>query len=86
MRIVRAGGASAGTLVGSLYPSKAGFPFVSLIQPGAHQYPNEAVELVVRFFKEVGTAGWGSGMLAITLIMKDGGKSFIYTECVVPSK
>ncbi len=44
--------ASAGNLVGTLYPSKIGTPFVSLISPGTHKYPSEAPALIVRFFKE----------------------------------
>jgi polyhydroxybutyrate depolymerase len=41
----------AGKLVGMLYPSKAA-PFVSVIHPGTHKYPNEAPELIVKFFQE----------------------------------
>lgn len=44
--------AKAGTLVGALYSSKTGTPFVSVIHPGTHQYPSEAPELIVKFFKE----------------------------------
>ena len=44
--------ASAGDLTGTLYPSVAGTPFVSLIHPGGHQFPKEAPALIVRFFKE----------------------------------
>ncbi len=46
--------AKSGTLVGTLYPSKTGTPFVSLIYPGTHTFPAEAPELIVRFFKENG--------------------------------
>lgn len=44
--------ASAGALVGTVYPSERGTPFVSLISPGGHVMPTEAPELIVRFFKE----------------------------------
>jgi len=44
--------AKAGTLVGTLYPSKTGTPFVSVVYPGTHTFPDEAPELIVRFFKE----------------------------------
>lgn len=44
--------AKAGALVGTLYSSKAGTPFVSVIYPGTHTFPDEAPELIVRFFKE----------------------------------
>lgn len=36
----------------TLYPSKTGNPVVTLIHPGAHGYPEEAPELIVKFFKE----------------------------------
>jgi polyhydroxybutyrate depolymerase len=44
--------ASAGTLVGTLYPSTSGAPFVSVIHPGTHKFPEEAPPLITRFFKE----------------------------------
>jgi polyhydroxybutyrate depolymerase len=44
--------ARAGDVVGTLYPSSRGTPFVSLIHPGTHRYPPEATGLIVRFFKE----------------------------------
>ncbi len=44
--------ASAGTSVGTLYASKTGTPFVSVIYPGAHNLPDEVFGLIVRFFKE----------------------------------
>jgi len=44
--------ASAGGLVGTLYPSTSGAPFVSLIHPGTHSFPMEAPALITRFFKE----------------------------------
>jgi polyhydroxybutyrate depolymerase len=44
--------ARSGTLVGTIYPSKKGTPFVTLISPGTHTFPNEAPELIVKFFKE----------------------------------
>ncbi len=48
--------AQAGKITGTLYPSKGGTPFVSLIYPGTHTYPAEASALIVRFFQEQ-TAG-----------------------------
>ena len=44
--------AKSGDLVGTLYASKDGPPFVTLIHPGTHRYPDEATELIVKFFKE----------------------------------
>lgn len=44
--------AKAGLLVGTLYPSSKGTPFVSAIHPGGHAFPAEAPGLIVRFFKE----------------------------------
>lgn len=44
--------ASSGELTGTLYPSATGTPVVTLIHPGGHQFPKEAPELIVRFFKE----------------------------------
>lgn len=44
--------ATAGDLVGTVYPSKAGTPFVSLLSPGTHKFPTEAAGLMVKFFKE----------------------------------
>lgn len=44
--------ARAGKLVGTVYPSKGGTPFVSVIHPGTHAYPDEAPGLIVKFFKE----------------------------------
>jgi polyhydroxybutyrate depolymerase len=45
--------ASVGTLVGTIYPSTSGAPFVSLIHPGTHTFPmEEAPALITRFFKE----------------------------------
>jgi len=44
--------ATAGPLVGTLYPSKTGTPFVSVIYPGPHKLPDEAPGLIVKFFKE----------------------------------
>lgn len=44
--------ATSGPLVGTLYPSKTGTPFVSVIHPGAHKFPAEAPELITKFFKE----------------------------------
>jgi polyhydroxybutyrate depolymerase len=44
--------AQVGNLVGTRYPSSGGTPFVSVIHPGTHRYPDEAPELIVKFFKE----------------------------------
>jgi polyhydroxybutyrate depolymerase len=44
--------ASSGDLTGTLYPSATGTPLITLIHPGGHQFPKEAPELIVRFFKE----------------------------------
>ena len=44
--------AQAGDIVATLYPSKTGTPFVSVIFPGPHKFPEEAAGLIVRFFKE----------------------------------
>jgi polyhydroxybutyrate depolymerase len=44
--------AKSGPITGTLYPSKTGTPFVSLIYPGSHKFPAEAPALIVRFFKE----------------------------------
>ena len=41
---------SSGDLTGTIYPSAT--PLVTLIHPGGHQFPPEAPELIVRFFKE----------------------------------
>ncbi len=42
----------AGELTGTVYASKTGTPFVSLISPGDHKFPTEAPRLIVKFFKE----------------------------------
>jgi polyhydroxybutyrate depolymerase len=44
--------ASKGSLVGTIYASEKGTPFVELISPGTHTFPPEAPELIVKFFKE----------------------------------
>lgn len=44
--------ASDGDLIGTIYPSESGTPFVTLISPGTHKFPAEAPALIVRFFKE----------------------------------
>ncbi len=44
--------AEGGQLAGTLFPSQGGYPFVSLIHPGGHNYPAEASPLIVKFFKE----------------------------------
>ena len=36
----------------TLYPSKSGTPVVTLIHPGAHNFPPEAPALFVKFFKQ----------------------------------
>jgi polyhydroxybutyrate depolymerase len=36
----------------TLYPSKTGTPVITLIHPGAHNFPPEASALFVKFFKE----------------------------------
>lgn len=36
----------------TLYPSKSGNPVVTCIYPGGHQFPKEAVPIIVKFFKE----------------------------------
>ncbi len=41
-----------GSLVGTEYASKTGTPFVSLIHPGTHKFPEDAPPLIVKFFKE----------------------------------
>jgi polyhydroxybutyrate depolymerase len=43
---------SAGDLKGTLYPSSGGTPLVTLIHPGGHEFPSQAPEQMVRFFKE----------------------------------
>jgi polyhydroxybutyrate depolymerase len=45
---------SAGDLTGTLYPSATGTPLITLIHPGGHNFPAEAPDLMVRFFKENG--------------------------------
>jgi polyhydroxybutyrate depolymerase len=42
----------AGTLIGTKYESKGDAPFVSLIGPGDHKFPDEAPKLIVKFFQE----------------------------------
>jgi polyhydroxybutyrate depolymerase len=44
--------AKAGKLVGTVYESKGGTPFVSLVGPGGHTFPAEAPKLIVKFFQE----------------------------------
>lgn len=44
--------AKAGTLVGTVYASKNDTPFVTVIYPGGHKFPEEAPGLIVKFFKE----------------------------------
>lgn len=42
----------AGPLVGTVYESKGGTPFVGVVHPGGHTVPPEVGPLLVRFFKE----------------------------------
>jgi len=42
----------AGDLVGTEYSSKTGTPFVSLIGPGDHKFPEDAPKLIVKFFQQ----------------------------------
>ena len=42
----------AGSLVATEYPSATGTPFVAVIHPGTHKYPDEAPELIAKFFKQ----------------------------------
>ncbi|VGO21185.1 alpha/beta hydrolase family esterase [Pontiella sulfatireligans] len=42
---------SSGDLTGTLYPSKSGTPFVTLLSPGTHKFPAAAPALIVRFFQ-----------------------------------
>ncbi|MBN2163749.1 MAG: hypothetical protein JXR25_14920 [Pontiellaceae bacterium] len=44
--------ATSGDLAATCYPSEGGTPFISLIHPGGHRFPEEAPPLMVRFFKE----------------------------------
>jgi polyhydroxybutyrate depolymerase len=48
--------AKSGDLVGTIYPSKTGTPFVSVIYPGPHMLPSGVPALVVKFFKEQAAA------------------------------
>lgn len=43
---------TSGELNGTIYASEIGAPFIALIHPGGHIYPQGAPELIVRFFKE----------------------------------
>jgi polyhydroxybutyrate depolymerase len=36
----------------TIYPSKVGAPVVTFIHNGTHQFPEEAPEIIVKFFKE----------------------------------
>ena len=44
--------AKDGPLVGTVYASSKGAPFVAVIHPGTHKFPEEAPRLIVKFFKE----------------------------------
>lgn len=54
---------TSGASVGTLYPSKSGTPFVSVIYPGGHNLPDEVFGLVVKFFKEQTAARTAASML-----------------------
>ncbi|MCC6797668.1 MAG: prolyl oligopeptidase family serine peptidase [Candidatus Hydrogenedentes bacterium] len=43
---------NAGPLVGTIYPSPIGAPFVTLIHSGSHKFPEQAPALIVKFFKD----------------------------------
>ena len=43
---------TSGALVGTEFKSKAGAAVVSVVFPGGHTYPDEAPEMIVKFFKE----------------------------------
>lgn len=43
----------SGAVVGTLYPSDGGTPFVAAVHPGGHQFPAaDAPKLIVKFFQE----------------------------------
>ena len=42
----------AGDLIGTLYASRIGTPFVSVIYPGGHRFPDAAPALITKFFKQ----------------------------------
>jgi polyhydroxybutyrate depolymerase len=44
--------AKEGVLVASLYPSTRGAPLVTALHAGGHEFPQESVVLIDRFFKE----------------------------------
>ena len=45
--------AKGGELVGTIYESTGGTPFVALVGPGDHKFPAaDAPKLIVKFFKE----------------------------------
>ena len=44
----------AGKLDGTLYSSEWGAPVAWVVHPGGHEFPREAPQLIVRFFREVG--------------------------------
>ena len=45
--------AKSGSLTGTLFDSTHNAPFVEVIHPGGHQFPNKAPELIVKFFQEI---------------------------------
>ena len=44
--------AKGGDLVGTIYESTGGTPFVALVGPGTHTFPADASKLIVKFFRE----------------------------------
>ncbi len=36
----------------TLYPSKSGTPVATYIHPGGHRFPNDAIPVIVAFFKQ----------------------------------
>lgn len=45
--------AKSGSLTGTLFDSTEKAPFVEVIHPGGHQFPDKAPELIVKFFQEI---------------------------------
>ena len=44
----------------TLYPSATGTPLVTAIHPGGHEYPKQAPEVIIKFFKQHRLSGPGS--------------------------
>jgi beta-lactamase class D len=65
--------AKAGDLVGTIYPSPDGAPFVSVVHPGGHTYPAVAPDLIVRFFKEVTQPPRWIDSPAVSALFKEAG-------------